>query len=797
MWKNTEDEILKVAVMKYGKNQWARISSLLVRKTPKQCKARWYEWLDPSIRKTEWSKEEDEKLLHLAKVMPTQWRSIAPLIGRTTTQCLERYQKLLDDAERADEAGGSDNDNNAEGGAPTADQVRRLRPGEVDPDPESKPARPDAIDMDEDEKEMLSEARARLANTQGKKAKRKARERQLDEARRLAAIQKRRELKAAGIDVHKKTKRKAGDLDYNAEIPYEHRVPLGIFDTSDEKRRYVDPKHVAGQLLQKFESKTRTQREEEWRRKESARRAKQAEEGREDTIANARLEKLAAENAVSKRVRLTLPAPQIGDVEMAEIVKQGAAAEEARDLVDTDSAAASQQLLGDQYTPAAQSQRFMQNLRTPRISGEQDSVMQSARDLITLTRNETPLLGGENTPLNTERLGDSATPRHQVAQTPNPLLRAAQLNRASAANNHGGSAITETPLGSLGGRTPRDSLNINTPGGFSTITATPQEARLQLSETRQLLDEAFASMPKPKNDFEIIAPEINDMNDDNDAGNASRGKSELIEDGADRAERLAKATALQNALKEAQLSQVVKRGLPRAVVMQVEAPPNSGLQALDLINAEMALLITNENCNDPPQGGPPVALEQEMPLIDPVHMNAAKALLTEEIAAVQLENGWTNRSALSSAYTELAENLEANLVFVKKTGKSVEAQQVDPKDLAADLRTDYETLKKSLLAVAGKSQRLQKKVGILLGGHMSRNANLCRQIETLKSQYADAEIENLAFVMRHNAEQSSLPGRLARLQEEVDAARRAQVAAQHRYRDIVERKKNPNSINQN
>lgn len=49
------------------------------------------------------------------------------------------------------------------------------------------------------EKEMLSEARARLANTQGKKAKRKARERQLEEARRLAMLQKRRELKAAGI----------------------------------------------------------------------------------------------------------------------------------------------------------------------------------------------------------------------------------------------------------------------------------------------------------------------------------------------------------------------------------------------------------------------------------------------------------------------------------------------------------------------------------------------------------------------------------------------------------------------
>lgn len=48
---------------------------------------------------------------------------------------------------------------------------------------------------------MLSEARARLANTQGKKAKRKAREKQLEEARRLAALQKRRELSAAGISV--------------------------------------------------------------------------------------------------------------------------------------------------------------------------------------------------------------------------------------------------------------------------------------------------------------------------------------------------------------------------------------------------------------------------------------------------------------------------------------------------------------------------------------------------------------------------------------------------------------------
>lgn len=87
------------------------------------------------------------------------------------------------------------------------------------------------------ELEMLSEARARLANTQGKKAKRKAREKQLEEARRLAALQKRRELRAAGIEVASRRKRRRG-VDYNAEIPFEKRPALGFYDTSKE---VIDP----------------------------------------------------------------------------------------------------------------------------------------------------------------------------------------------------------------------------------------------------------------------------------------------------------------------------------------------------------------------------------------------------------------------------------------------------------------------------------------------------------------------------------------------------------------------------
>ena len=91
---------------------------------------------------------EDEKLLHLAKLMPTQWRTIAPIVGRTATQCLERFQKLLDEAEAKENeelglAGPEDT-------GPATEDIRKLRPGEIDPDPETRPARPDPIDMDED-----------------------------------------------------------------------------------------------------------------------------------------------------------------------------------------------------------------------------------------------------------------------------------------------------------------------------------------------------------------------------------------------------------------------------------------------------------------------------------------------------------------------------------------------------------------------------------------------------------------------------------------------------------------------
>mmetsp|Transcript_17937 Transcript_17937/g.15672 ORF Transcript_17937/g.15672 Transcript_17937/m.15672 type:complete len:165 (+) Transcript_17937:132-626(+) len=142
---------------------------------------------------------------------------------------------------------------------------RKLKPGEIDPNPENKAARPDPIDMDEDEKEMLAEARVRLANTKGKKAKRKAREKMIEEARRLAGIQKQRELRAAGIMTERKFKRKG--VDHNNEILFERRPDQMAYKTGDEEN--PKPNLQLGNItIQALEGKRRDEQEEKFRKQD-------------------------------------------------------------------------------------------------------------------------------------------------------------------------------------------------------------------------------------------------------------------------------------------------------------------------------------------------------------------------------------------------------------------------------------------------------------------------------------------------------------------------------------------------
>jgi pre-mRNA-splicing factor CDC5/CEF1 len=623
VWTNIEDEILKASVSKYGLNQWARVSSLLARKTPKQCKARWNEWLDPSIKKIEWSKEEDEKLLHLAKLMPTQWRTIAPIVGRTANQCLERYQKLLDEAEQREAFGlGLSGPDGAETQAPSADDVRRLRPGEVDPDPESRPARPDTIDLDEDEKEMLSEARARLANTQGKKAKRKARERQQEESRRLAALQKRRELKTAGINV-KVVTRKKGQMDYNADIPFEKKAAPGFYDTSEEmranelQRAQFDPKTV--------QHKRKGDQEDDGNRKKRKGEKDAPSASFAAALKAGQMQKIREAEQSSKRRALNLPAPQVNEAELEEIVKMGMVGERANMMARESENDATRGLVSN-YSALNTSAP----IRTPKAPAQEDHIANEIRNIRALTQTQSSLLGGENTPLH-EGAGstgfDSVAPRRQVIATPNPLATPLR----SGANGVGATPLRpgQTPM-----RTPRDTFALNAADDdMSVVGSTPAAAKMREMAMKHHLKQSLASLPKPKeNEWDLELPEEQEE---------TRTAEQMEEDAADRDRRDREIREAQEELERKRRTQVMQRSLPRPISVDLDALVQASLHLEDpaerLIGQEAALLMASDSTKYPLPGAKPSAKPVQLKKIDDGALAEAKLMILMEARKPQAD----------------------------------------------------------------------------------------------------------------------------------------------------------------
>ncbi|KAK6853287.1 Pre-mRNA-splicing factor cef-1 [Apiospora arundinis] len=742
VWTNAEDEILKASVSKYGLNQWARVSSLLQRKTAKQCKARWSEWLDPSIKKIEWSKEEDEKLLHLAKLMPTQWRTIAPLVGRTANQCLERYQKLLDEAEARES--GSLGLTGPEGGetqAPTADDVRRLRPGEVDPNPESKPAKPDTIDLDEDEKEMLSEARARLANTQGKKAKRKERERQQEESRRVAALQKRRELKTAGINI-KVVTRKPGQMDYNADIPFE-KAPTRARACSVQPQK------------QQLANKRKGEQDDDGERKKRKNDKEGPSASMQAALKAGQMQKIREAEQSSKRRALNLPAPQVGEGELEEIVKMGMMGERASSLAQSSENDATRGLVNTYSTITSQTP-----IRTPMAPAQEDHIANEIRNIKALTNNQSALLGGDNAALE-EGAGstgfESATPRTQVMSTPNPLATPLRngANGVGATPGRPG----QTPL-----RTPRDSFALNAGNEMALVGGS---ARAREMAVKRQLKQGLASLPKPKeSEWELEAPE-----DQMEIVVAE----ESVEDAAVRDRREREIREAQEALERKRRTQVLQKELPRPELVDFDVLMKEATAIEDpvesMVAREAALLVANDAAKYPIPGSRTKA--------NPANVNLAQIddnALAEARLQILLEvKDLPKPEAVASVFER--ENINALMLGLGCYEDDEEEVQ------AHTMKTAFNNVQNTTIEIAEKCSKVEKKLGLHLGGYQNRAKILRQKMGQAAEELEKAQFALSGFSTLNVSEEIAIRSRSEALREEVAYVSRREREAQEQYRE--------------
>lgn len=96
-WTQEEDDTLRKLVQNLGTTDWKYLAGFLPNRSEHQCQHRWYKVLDPDLVKGPWTKEEDEKVIELVrKYGNKQWAVVAKhLKGRLGKQCRERWHNHL------------------------------------------------------------------------------------------------------------------------------------------------------------------------------------------------------------------------------------------------------------------------------------------------------------------------------------------------------------------------------------------------------------------------------------------------------------------------------------------------------------------------------------------------------------------------------------------------------------------------------------------------------------------------------------------------------------------------------